>query len=165
MPTDFVALFAVLDAARIRYVVVGGLALLLHGIDRLTADVDLVVDLSADSVRDAVRALTEAGYRPLAPVDPLELADPAKRAAWQAERGMQEFSFWDTRQQRPTVDFMLSSPIPFEQLWADAVPARIAGHEVRLASVAHLIEMKSVSGRPQDVADIDRLRALQELGD
>ena len=63
------------------------------------------------------------------------------------------------------MDVMLSPPIPFEQLWADAAPVRIAGHEVRLASVAHLIEMKSVSGRPQDVADIDRLRALQELGD
>jgi len=160
MPTDFVALFAVLDAARIRYVVVGGLALLLHGIDRLTADVDLVVDLSTDSVRETVRSLLEAGYRPLAPVDPLELADPERRASWQAERGMQVFSFWDSCQARPTVDIMLSTPVPFDELWDGAVPMQIGGHTIRVASVEHLIRTKQSSGRPKDLADIERLQAL-----
>lgn len=37
MPTDFIGLFALLSAARIRFVLVGGLALVLHGLDRLTA--------------------------------------------------------------------------------------------------------------------------------
>jgi len=41
MPTDFIGLFTLLAASRVRFVVVGGLALLLHGLDRLTADVDL----------------------------------------------------------------------------------------------------------------------------
>lgn len=79
MPNDFIGLFAVLAVARLRYVLVGGLALVLHGLDRLTADVDLVIDLSAESARATVQALTAAGYRPLAPVDPIALADPAQR--------------------------------------------------------------------------------------
>jgi hypothetical protein len=57
-------------------VLVGGLALVLHGLDRLTAAVDLVIDLSAESAQAAVDALVAAGYRPLAPVDPRALADP-----------------------------------------------------------------------------------------
>lgn len=160
MPTDFVALFAVLDAARIRYVVVGGLALLLHGIDRLTADVDLVVDLSTDSVHDTVRALTDAGYRPLAPVDPMELADPERRAVWKSERGMQVFSFWDTRQTRPTIDIMLDAPVSFDELWECAVPMQVTGHAIRVASIKHLIRTKQAAGRPKDLADIERLQAL-----
>jgi hypothetical protein len=72
MPTDFIGPFAILAAARIRFVLVGGLARVLHGLDRLTADLDLVIDLSADSAQAAVQALTVAGYRPLAPVDPQE---------------------------------------------------------------------------------------------
>ena len=67
MPTDFIGLFAVLTAARVRFVVVGGLAVLLHGLDRLTADVDLVIDLSTEAATDTVRALTAAGYRVWAP--------------------------------------------------------------------------------------------------
>jgi hypothetical protein len=104
MPTDFIGLFAVLAAARIRFVVVGGLAVLLHGVDRLTADVDLVIDFSTAAVQDAVTALTAAGYRPMAPVDPLSLADPGQRREWQALRHMQVFSFWDRTNTRPTVD-------------------------------------------------------------
>ena len=160
MPTDFVALFAVLDAARIRYVVVGGLAMLLHGVDRLTADVDLVVDLSTESVRDTVRALTEAGYRPLAPVDPFELADPDRRAVWRTERGMQVFSFWATRQERPTVNIILEAPVPFEELWEGAATMPIEGHAVRVASVEHLIRAKQAAGRPKDLEDVERLQAL-----
>jgi hypothetical protein len=54
MPTDFIGLFTLLAAARIRFVVVGGLALLLHGLDRPTADVDLAIDLSTHATQDAV---------------------------------------------------------------------------------------------------------------
>lgn len=162
MPTDFIGLFAILAAARIRFVLVGGLALVLHGLDRLTADVDLVIDLSTESVRAAVRALTAAGYRPLAPVDPIALADPAQRLEWQSLHNMQVFSFWDSTNARPTVDIMLASPVPFEDLWAAASMINIAGHDVRVASIEHLIRMKTAAGRAQDLADIERLQAKLE---
>lgn len=162
MPTDFIGLFAILAGARIRFVVVGGLALVLHGLDRLTADVDLVIDLAAERVRDAVSALTVAGYRPLAPVDPLALADRAQRHEWQTTRNMQVFSFWDSTNTRPTIDVMLASTIPFEELWSQAVVISIGGHEIRVACVEHLIRMKEAAGRPQDLADVERLRARLE---
>jgi hypothetical protein len=41
----------------------GWRALVLHGLDRLTAYVDLVMDLSAESTLAAIHALTVAGYR------------------------------------------------------------------------------------------------------
>lgn len=160
MPTDFAALFSVLAAARIRFVVVGGLAVVLHGLDRLTADVDLVLDLSTAATLDAVRVLSEAGYRPLAPVDAAQLADPARRAEWQSQRGMQVFSFWDSTHARPTVDIMLNPAVPFEELWAEAIRFEIAGADIRVASIPHLIRLKEAAGRPQDLADIARLRTL-----
>jgi hypothetical protein len=159
MPTDFIGLFSLLTAARVRFVVVGSLALLLHGLDRLTADVDVVIDLSTDASRDAVRALTQGGYRPLAPVDPLDLADPQQRKAWQTTRAMQVFSFWDTTNTRPTVDVMLAPVVSFDELWTDASIFTIGGNDVRVASIAHLIRMKEAAGRAQDIADIERLRA------
>jgi hypothetical protein len=162
MPTDFIGLFAMLAAAKVRFVLVGGLALVLHGLDRLTADVDLVIDLSVDSARAAVEALTAAGYRPLAPVDPTALADPERRREWQTVRNMQVFSFWDSSNTRPTVDIMLSPEVSFGELWAEASVMAIGGHEIRVASIEHLIRMKVAAGRPQDLADIERLRAKQK---
>lgn len=162
MPTDFIGLFALLAAARIRFVLVGGLALVLHGLDRLTADVDLVIDLSAESAQAAVQALTAAGYRALAPVDPIALADPEQRREWQTLRSMQVFSFWDSSNARPTVDIILSPAVPFDELWTAASVVNLGGHAVRVASIEHLIRMKAAAGRPQDLADIERLRAKLE---
>lgn len=45
MPVDFLSLFELLDAQRVRYVLVGGLALVLHGIDRVTADIEQLITL------------------------------------------------------------------------------------------------------------------------
>ena len=161
MPVDFIGLFSLLAAARVRFVVVGGLALLLHGIDRLTAAVDLVIDLSTDTTADTVRALTASGYRSMAP--PMALADPAQRADWQATRGMKVFSFWDSTNTRPTVDIILDPTVSFSDLHAGASVVTMGGTTVRVASIPHLIALKQVAGRPQDLADIERLRGM--LGD
>lgn len=158
MPTDFLAVFAALTQANVRFVVAGGLAVVLHGHDRLTADIDIALDLSTESVRTAVRALTSIGYRPLAPVDPQSLADAATRAAWQRERNMQVFSFWDSTNTKPTVDIFLEPPLPFDELWAKAISVPFGGMTIRIASVPHLIHMKHVAGRPKDLADIERLQ-------
>jgi hypothetical protein len=53
----FEPLFDALNAASVRYVVVGGLATVLHGHARLTADIDLVVDLAPDEARKAVETV------------------------------------------------------------------------------------------------------------
>jgi hypothetical protein len=159
MPTDFIGLFSVLAAAGVRCVLVGDLALVLHGLDRLTADVDLVIDLSTESAQATVHALTVAGYRPLAPVDPIALADPEQRHQWQTTRNMQVFSFWDSTNMRPTVDILLSPVVPFEELWTAASVMSIGEHEVHVASVQHLIRLKADAGRAQDLADIERLQA------
>lgn len=160
MPTDFVSLFEVLLAARVRFVVVGGLAVLLHGIDRLTADVDLALDLTPEVAHRAVEALTAAGYRPMAPVDAIAFADPAQRAEWRRERGMEVFSLWDPTNRRPTVDVFAEPPIPFEDLWSDSIQVTIGALQIHIASIQHLIELKARVARPKDLEDIQRLKSL-----
>ena len=164
MPTDFMGLFALLAAQGVRFVVVGGLASILHGVDRTTADIDVVVDLAADSVRAALETLVREGYRPMAPVDPLNLADPAIRARWQQEHGMQVFSLWDSRNSRPTVDILLEPAIAFEELWQEAVDMTFRGVSVKVVKIDHLIRLKEFAGRAQDLADIARLRQIQSAG-
>jgi hypothetical protein len=54
---------------------------------------------------------------------------------------------------------MLSPVVSFDDLWTDATRVTIGGIEVCIASVPHLIRMKEASGRTQDLADVERLRA------
>jgi hypothetical protein len=164
MPTDFLSLFAVINAAQVPYVVVGGLALLLHGIDRVTSDIDLVIDLAPGTSADLVNTLTKAGYRPFAPVDPALLANETVREQWRLERGMEVFSLWDATNRRPTIDVLLACPIPFTELLHDSVIVTLGDVQIRVASIAHLIGMKQQTARPRDLEDVERLRVLQQRG-
>ena len=68
--------------AGVRFVVVGGTAVILHGVPRTTADLDLVVDLDAANLRRLVSVMNRLGYVPRAPVDALALCDETQRKAW-----------------------------------------------------------------------------------
>jgi hypothetical protein len=160
MHVDFQSLFALLNGARLPYVVTGGLAVLLHGIDRLTADIDIAIDLHSTAPLELANLLTETGYRPMAPVDARDLANESLRSTWMAQRGMKVFSFWDQSNVRPTLDVMLDYPVPFAELIAGSVEVSFRGTPIRIAGIADLIRMKRHAGRPQDLADIARLEAL-----
>jgi hypothetical protein len=158
----FEPILQALNAASVRYVVVGGLATVLHGFARLTADVDLVVDLEPPEARKAIGALVHMGFRPRAPVDPLDFADSTIRAAWIRDKGMRVFSLWDPAQPLCEIDLFVEHPIPFEELWERAEIVTLESAAVRIASIEDLIALKKIAGRPQDVADIEALEAIRD---
>jgi hypothetical protein len=160
----FEPIFEALHAADVRYVVVGGVAVVLHGHARLTADLDLAVDLEPAVARRAIGALTDLGLRPRAPVQPEDFADPDIRSSWKRERGMLVFSMVDASDPLRAVDLFVDEPIPFAELYDRSITVDVVGVPVRVASIADLITLKRRAGRPQDEADIAALRELEELG-
>ena len=161
----FEPLFAALNTAGVRYVVVGGFATLLHGYARLTADVDLAVDLSPAEARKAIGTLLQLGLRSRVPVDPLTFSDPATRAEWAREKSMRVLSLWDPQNPMREVDVFIENPIEFSLLWERSVVMPLASTEVRVASIDDLIAMKRRAGRPQDVTDVEALEAIKRLRD
>jgi hypothetical protein len=155
--------FQALNDAGVRYVVVGGLAVVLHGHARLTADVDLAVDLEDQEARRAIDALVGMGLCPRVPVDPKEFADRSVREGWIRDRGMQVFSMFDPSNPMRVVDLFAENPIPFEDLWAHAQKVSLRTTTVRVASIPDLIHLKRLAGRPQDLADIAHLEAILKI--
>jgi hypothetical protein len=134
----------------------------LHGHPRLTADLDLVLDLDRDNVAAALDVLGRQGLVPRLPVPAADFADPAIRERWTRERGVTVFSLHDPDDPRREVDLFATEPVPFAELWDASHVVPVAGVDVRVASIDHLIAMKRQAGRPQDLADIV---ALEELRD
>jgi hypothetical protein len=158
----FEPIFEALNRERVRYVIVGGLATVLHGFARLTADVDLVVDLSPPESLKAIDALVALGFRARVPVDPRQFADPLARRRWIDEKNMQVFTLIDPADPMRSVDLFVDEPIPFDELWARAEMVTLPNTSVRVAAIADLILMKQRAGRPQDLIDIDALRRIAE---
>lgn len=156
----FEPLFGALNAAGVRYVVVGGLATVLHGHARLTADVDLVIDLAPGEARKAVEVLMRLGLTARAPVDPMAFADAAVRHDWIEQKGMRVFSLYDPSNPMLEVDLFAEHPIDFEELWQRAEVVKLTHATARIASIRDLIRLKRLAGRPQDLTDVEALEII-----
>lgn len=161
----FERVFVALDDAHIRFVVVGGVAVVLHGHPRLTLDLDLAIDLDSEFVAAAIDGLVALGLRPRLPVDPRDFADAATRQEWISERNMRVFSLRDPEDVIPEVDLFAESPMPFDDLFARSVSMQLDNSRVHVASIDDLIAMKRDAGRAQDLADIEALQGIIEGND
>ncbi|MGH8528981.1 MAG: nucleotidyl transferase AbiEii/AbiGii toxin family protein [Nevskiales bacterium] len=156
-----------LDAAGVRYLVVGGLAVVLHGYSRATYDLDLVIQLQPSNVLAVFRALKPLGYKPLVPVTAEQFADAAIRQAWIEQKGMMVLNLYSDQHRETNIDLFVTEPFDFDAEYENAYVQELApGLKLRAAGLNVLIEMKRKAGRAKDLADIEQLLSIQKgLGD
>lgn len=159
---SYTEVFSALNAAGVRYVVVGGVAVVLQGHARLTVDLDIVVDLAAEPARRAMDVLLSLGFRPRLPVDPHDFADADVREQWVRERNLQVFSLYHPDDALREVDLFATHPLPFSELADAADIVELDGVAVSVASIAHLVQLKRAAGRPRDLEDVEALLRLHE---
>lgn len=162
--SQFLPIFRLLNDADVRYIVVGGIATILHGYVRATTDIDLVIDLQPEEVEKTMRALSAHDFKPRAPVDLLLFADPIQRARWLEEKGMQVFSMARPNNPGVSVDLFAKHPIPFDTLWKRSLLTELGGVTIRICAIDDLIELKRIAGRPRDLNDIEHLLKIQAYG-
>lgn len=151
-----------LQDAEVRFVLVGGTAVILHGVPRTTADLDIVIDLEASNVRRLGEAMTRLGFCPRAPVPAADLASAERRREWIEAKGMRAFTFHRPGRLLDEVDVIIDTPLVFSELVREARVLEAGGLRLPVASPQHLIRMKEATGRDQDAADVDALRRLLE---
>ena len=100
---SFEALVATLEAASVRYLVAGGVAVNAHGYLRFTHDVDLVVSLDPGNIVQAFEALAKIGYKPQVPITADQFSSMELRQQWIQEKGMKVLNFFSD-QHRETGD-------------------------------------------------------------
>jgi hypothetical protein len=157
--------FRELHTAGVRFVVIGGVALLLHGVVRLTLDLDLVIIPTEDNLRSFLKVMKKLGMRPRVPVDPADLLNPDTVARWRQEKNMKAFTFINPKEPANDIDILIDEIIPFGEIARDAVVFDISGIPVSVISIPHLKRMKMIAGRPQDLADLASLSELEKIKD
>lgn len=161
----YLDLFRMLEEAGVRYLVVGGIAVNLHGINRLTHDIDLMLALDADNLRRFVSVARKYSFKPVVPVKVEDLADAAKVRDWINNKHMVAFGLRPQNKEDPTVDILVKQSISFDAAYARRIMSDVAGLKVPVAAIADIIAMKTGTGREKDAADIRALKRLKELDD
>ncbi len=155
--------FRELNKKKVRYLVVGGGAVVLHGVVRMTADIDLFVDFEKNNLLKFTEALTKLGYRPKIPVHASDFADAAKREKWKKEKGMLVFSFYHLKRFQDHIDVFVYEPVGFEKAYKEKEIMKAGLIKIPVISIKYLKKMKEIAGRPQDLADIEALKEVEML--
>lgn len=150
-----------LTASKVRFMVVGGLAMQAHGLDRVTYDVDLVVQLESDNVLLAFEALRLATYRPAVPIAAAQFADPESRERFRREKGMVVLNFWSDKYVETKLDVFVAEPFDFNAEYEKALrDSSLTGIELRFPRVETMLSMKRLAHRQKDLNDIVYLENL-----
>jgi predicted nucleotidyltransferase len=161
-PLDVIKLLETLAQHGVEHVVIGGVAVQVHGHRRTTKDLDLIPAPDADNFArlaaaldglDARRAGTAPGATPIAATDAERL------------RSVAIVPPLTTRHGEVHIVNEVKGAAPFEELRARALVVDLDGTEVALVGLDDLIRIKQASGRPRDLDDIAVLTALEDERD
>ncbi len=147
---------------KVRYVLVGGLAVNLLGAMRSTADMDILVEMSEENLKQVVRILQKQGYRVKQPVDPLDIANKTIRDTWIRNKHMKAFNFYKDNEFKE-VDIIIDSPVSFQKARKSIVWMKIDDLRLPVISIDNLIIMKQKAGRSVDKLDVEELKKIKKL--
>src|SRR5262249_48618972 len=131
-------LLAALADAAVDYCLVGGVAVNLHGVPRLTYDVDIVVVPEREQLRRAAQVLQGLGLSCRIPVRLDDFADASYRATMREERNLIAVSYADPSDPLREVDVLVSPDVDAADLVARATVLSLGDVPVRVASIPDL---------------------------
>ncbi|MBS3821937.1 MAG: hypothetical protein GVY16_09135 [Planctomycetes bacterium] len=135
--------FASFESHDVRYVVIGGIAAILHGVPRSTFDLDILIDPTPENAQRLLAALAEAGLGTASLTNSDELLANAITIF----------------QDRLRVDVQTRTPgIEFRQAMDRCMRMTYQGQAFNVLSREDLIESKLAAGRDVDIEDVRLLR-------
>ena len=148
MNQDFKELLAAFNAEKVKYLVIGGYAVIKYTEPRYTKDLDLWVSVKNDNPIRVYRALKQFGA-PLTDLSPKDFS--------------QKGFFYTLGMVPRRVDILFDATVlDFDECWERRVESDIGGVMIYFISASDLIINKEAVGRFQDLADVEKLRIAQE---
>jgi Aminoglycoside-2''-adenylyltransferase len=129
VPETFCDVIDVLNRENVRYVIVGSVAVVLHGTEREVADLDIVTDPSPDEAQRCMHALALAGFIPSIPL-------PLPRHMLTVVR------LFD--QSGREIDMFIRSDSLFKELWFNSELVPVGNHTARIAGLEQIRKMKQI---------------------
>jgi hypothetical protein len=155
-------LLLTLTDAQVEFIVIGGVAVGVHGFIRATKDLDIVPDPAPENLQRLARALTEIHAQhlgigdfspeefPYDPTDPVQLAEGANFRL-ETSLGPMDIMQWVAG---------IETDLAYTELAPRALSVTFRDASIRVCALDHLRAMKQAAGRPQDLEDLERLASV-----
>ena len=150
-------LFEVVDTLeknRIKYALVGGYALALHGVVRATIDVDLVVQINKTQLKSVEAAMSMIGLQSRLPINAEDIFN--FREEYIKNKNMIAWSFVSYADPAKMVDIIITENLKE----FNVKKVSVKGRKISLASLEDLLRMKTGTGRQKDALDVESIKRL-----
>jgi hypothetical protein len=142
--------FASFQKHKVKYLVIGGIAAVLHGVPRATFDLDILIEASSDNAQRLLDALIEANFATATLITADELL-------------AHEITIF---RDRVRIDVQTSTPgIEFENAWQKKIAMAYHSQEFYVASKEDVIASKRAAGRDKDLEDVRMLEIDSDDGE
>ena len=131
----------------VKYLIIGGVAAVLHGVPRVTFDLDILIEATEVNVKYLLDAMLDAKLGTAALTTVKEILD-------------HEISIF---QDSVRIDIQIKTPgLNFKQAWQNRETMEYRGHKIYVLSRKDLIVSKLASGRDVDLEDVRILNLANE---
>ena len=141
LSTDLREFVALLNSRKIRFLLVGGHAVAYHGLPRFTEDIDFLIETSPENATLVAAAVNDFGFPEIKPGD------------FRKPETVVQLGRVPNR-----IDLLTSvTAVSFEEAWKTKIETNLDGLPVWVISKELLVRNKLATGRPQDLADVERI--------
>lgn len=151
-----------LNSKGVDYIIAGGVAVVLQGVERLTMDLDTAVSLEKANLKKFIETMDELGLVPRLPVKSDSLMDPEKMRIMVEEKNALVFTFIDPKVPIRQVDFFLMKDLSYESLKGDVEEMDLDGVKLKVLTKQKLVELK-LKVHPMRDKDLWDIKELQRL--
>lgn len=146
--SDFSDFIKILNKRKAKFVLVGGLAVLIHGHFRTTKDMDIFYEGSEENGKKILEGINEFGFSYLK----LTMDDV-----------LDKNGYIKLGHQPVRIDLFCDLPgVTFDEVYKDAIDYDEEDLQLKVIHVNHLIENKTRVGRLQDLDDVKKLKKIIE---
>ncbi len=152
-----------LSKNNIKYIVFGGVAIVLHGVERMTLDLDLSLQMSEENLRKFLQIMDMFNMTPRAPVSPEILLNKDIVEYIKKEKNAIAFTFIDKDNPYKQVDVLIHDLLEYEK-WKNKIQEiEIFGYKICILSKEAIIELKEKMEIPRD-KDLFDIKELKKKG-
>ncbi len=159
----YLDLFGKLQEFEVEYLLIGGLAVSLHGVERSTMDIGITVAMQSANLDKLIACAESLKLKPVLPVPLNSLLDITLLKQWHKEKNLQAFALRTEEIAGVTLDILLFPPVGFADMQQRAVRFTVGHTQIKVAAIEDLISLKQSAGREIDLSDIKHLKKIQSL--
>lgn len=159
----FQRIFQALNEHKVKYLVVGGVAVNLYGYLRFTGDLDILILLDEKNLQKIDAVMKKLGYTERLPVSVMELKNEKQVRQWLKEKNLKAFSFFPPNHMPLQIDILVEASLKFKSYASKKTSKHLGDIAIPVVSIEDLIKMKKKANRDKDRLDLEALLQLKLL--